>query len=113
MNDAGKIILASDSGIHIRSFNGISDAIGACLGAAGLILTENDLGREFFDLRTGLAGEAFQKFINYRIRVAIVLTDQNAYGERFSELAYEHRSHDMIRFVGSTDEAQAWLALVL
>jgi hypothetical protein len=113
MNDARKIIIASDSGIHIRSFDDISDAIGACLDAAGLILTENDVGPEFFDLRSGLAGEAFQKFINYKIRVAIVLTDQNAYGERFSELAYEHRSHNMIRLVGSTNEAQAWLARVL
>lgn len=113
MNNPGNIIIASESGIHIRSLDAISDTIGACLGAAGLILTENDLGREFFDLRTGIAGEAFQKFINYRLRVAVVIADPNVYGERFSELAYEHRSHNMIRFVGSTDEAQAWLTLAL
>jgi hypothetical protein len=58
-----------------------------------------------------LAGEAFQKFTNYKLRVAIVLADPIAYGVRFSELACEHRSHNMIRFVSSTDEAQDWLAL--
>jgi hypothetical protein len=108
MNDTPSILVASDSGISIRTSSDISDALGACLGGAGLILTEKDLGPDFFDLRTGLAGELFQKFVNYRIPVAIVVADPNVYGERFSELAYEHRNHNMIRFVRSTDEAQAW-----
>jgi uncharacterized protein DUF4180 len=68
------------------------------------------LAREFFDLRTGLAGELFQKCMNYGIRLAIILPDAEAYGERISELAYEHRSHNLIRFVGSKDEAEAWLS---
>ena len=109
MNGERRIIIAFDSGISIRSFGDISDALGACLGTAGLILTENDLAREFFELHSGLAGELFQKFINYKLRVAIVLPDPEAYGERFSELAYEHKSHSMIRFVRSKDEAKAWL----
>jgi hypothetical protein len=72
MNEERRIIIASERGISIRSFDDISDAIGACFGAAGLILTESDLGPEFFDLRTGLAGELFQKLTNYRIRATIV-----------------------------------------
>src|SRR5437016_14432267 len=109
MNEVPQILIASESGISIRSFDEISDALGACLGAAGLILTENDLAREFFDLHSGLAGELFQKFINYKLRVAIVLSDPEAFGKRFSELAYEHTFHSMIRFVRSKDEAKAWL----
>lgn len=109
MNEARRIVIASDSGISIRSLSDISGALGACIGAEGLILTENDLAREFFDLHSGLAGELFQKFVNYKLRVAIVLPDPQAYGERFSELAYEHTSHSMIRFVRSEDEAKAWL----
>jgi Domain of unknown function (DUF4180) len=109
MNEGRKILIASDSGISIRSFGDISDAIAACFGADGLILTEGDLAREFFDLRSGLAGELFQKFTNYKLRVAIVLPDPEAYGARFSELAYEHKSHSMIRFVSSKDEAESWL----
>ena len=109
MNEERKILVASDSGICIRSLGDISDALGACLGSKGLILTESDLAPEFFDLRSGLAGETFQKFINYQVRVAIVLPDPSAYGERLSELAYEHRLHSVIRFVRSRDEARAWL----
>jgi hypothetical protein len=110
MSEKCRIVVASDSGLSIRSSSDISEALGECLGSEGLILTEHDLAEEFFDLRSGLAGELFQRFTNYRLRVAIVLADSEAYGKRFSELAYEHRSHNMIRFVGSTDEAQAWLS---
>lgn len=103
------ILIASDSGISIRSLADISDAIAACIDADGLILTENDLAQEFFDLRSGLAGELFQKCMNYGVRLAIVLPNPEAYGERISELAYEHKSHSMIRFVASKDEAEDWL----
>jgi hypothetical protein len=109
MNEERRILVASDSGISIRSFRDIADALGACIGTEGLILTEGDLAQEFFDLRSGLAGDLFQKFTNYRLRLAIVLPDPQAYGERFSELVYEHRSHNMIRFFRSEDEARAWL----
>jgi Domain of unknown function (DUF4180) len=110
MNAERKIVVAADAGISIGSFGDISEAIGACIGADGVILTENDLAAEFFDLRSGLAGELFQKFVNYHLRAAIVLPDPEAYGERFSELAHEHRSHSLIRFVRSRSEAETWLA---
>ena len=109
MNEESGILVASDSGISIRSFRDIPDAIAACFGSKGIIFTQDDLAQEFFDLRSGLAGELFQKFINYKLRMAIVLPDPEAYGERISELAYEHRAHNMIRFVRSKDEAEAWL----
>ena len=109
MNQERRIIVASDAGISIRSFADTSNALGECLGSGGLILTESDLAKEFFDLRSGLAGELFQKFINYKVRVALVVPNPKAYGERFAELAYEHVSHDMIRFVRSQNEAHDWL----
>ena len=104
------IVIASDSGIAIRCFDDISDALGGCLGSSGLILTEDDLAPEFFDLKTGLAGELFQKFTNYQLRIAIVLPNPDAYGERVVELAREHKSHKLIRFVRSLHEAKAWLS---
>src|SRR5690554_5524367 len=41
-------------------------------GCDRIILNKPALCEEFFDLRTGLAGEILQKFINYHIKVAIV-----------------------------------------
>ena len=109
MSQERDAVIAGDAGITIRKMSDVSDAVGACLGRAGLILTEQDLGEDFFNLRTGLAGELFQKFINYRLKLAIVVPDINAHGERFSELAFEHRSHPAVRFVRSLDEAVVWL----
>jgi hypothetical protein len=93
----------------IRSFNDIPDALVASLRQGGLIVTEADLCPEFFDLRTGLAGELLQKFANYRARLAIVLSDSGAYGERFNELVYEHRGHAAVRFFSAESDARQWL----
>ena len=109
MEDQPRIVIAAESGLSIRSFDDISEAIGLGFGSSGILFTQDDLGEAFFELRTGLAGELFQKLTNYQMRAAIVLTDFGAYGQRFSELAYEHSSHPMIRLVRSMDEAKAWL----
>jgi hypothetical protein len=109
MNEERRVLVASELGISIRSVKDIADAIGACFGAEGIIFVEEDLAPEFFDLRSGLAGELFQKLTNYRLRAAIVLPSPEAHGDRIRELAYEHRSHDAIRFVPSREEADAWL----
>jgi len=108
MDPARKIIIASDRGISIRCRDDVSDAVGASLGR-GLILTESELGPDFFDLRTGLAGELIQKFVNYRVRVAIIVSMPEAHGQRFAELAHEHVTHPTVRFVRSIDEAMQWM----
>jgi len=110
MNEPHKYLIAADHGISLHSRDDISDAVGASLGR-GLILAENDLAVEFFDLRTGLLGELMQKFVNYRTRVAIVVTAPDLHGERFSELAHEHASHPTVRFVRSLDEAVRWMQM--
>jgi hypothetical protein len=109
MTEKNRVIVASESKIAIRSVNDINDTIGACFGAEGIILVEADLAPAFFDLSSGLAGELLQKLVNYKLRAAIVVPNPEAYGERFSELAYEHRTHDTVRFVRSRAEADAWL----
>jgi hypothetical protein len=103
------VIVAAEAGIAIRSARDINDVIGACFGAAGIIFDEADLAPEFFDLRTGWAGELFQKLVNYGLRAAIVVPDPAAYSKRLQELAYEHRTHPAVRFVPSRADADAWL----
>jgi len=41
-------------------------------GAESIIISSNHLPDEFFDLKTGFAGEVLQKFSNYSLRLAIV-----------------------------------------
>lgn len=104
------VLIAAEAGIDIRSAADVAEVIGACCSSEGLTLGERELGPEFFDLRSGLAGELFQKVTTYHLRLAIVLPDPGRYGERFGELAYEHRRHHGIRFFRTEGEARAWLA---
>jgi hypothetical protein len=104
-----KILVAADAGISIRALSDVSKAVGAAFSTAGLILGEEDLAAEFFDLKSGLAGELFQKFSNYALSLAIVVPNPERYGERFNELAREHKSHNQIRILGSREEAMSWL----
>jgi hypothetical protein len=109
MNQQPRIVIASESTIKIRSIQDVPDVLGAVFGADGFLLTENELSPEFFDLSTGIAGEIFQKFTNYQIRAGIVLENPNGYGERFSELVFEHQNHKLIRFFDSIEAAKTWL----
>ena len=109
MYEEADFLIAAEEGYSVGSVEDILDLIGALRGRSGLLLTEEDLSPDFFDLKSGLAGDLFQKFANYRVRVAIVLPDPSVYGERISELAYEHRTHGLIRFVPSREEGETWL----
>ncbi|WP_034357881.1 DUF4180 domain-containing protein [Deinococcus phoenicis] len=108
-NEVPKISTAGELGLTLQTLADVPDLVGAAFGLDGLILTEADLSPAFFQLRSGLAGEAFQKFTNYRIRVALVLPDFAAHGARFAELAHEHATHGLIRFVRTEEEARHWL----
>ncbi|WP_299427742.1 DUF4180 domain-containing protein [uncultured Meiothermus sp.] len=103
------ILVAPNPGLSLLSVQDIPDVIEMGMGADGLILLADELPQTFFDLRTGFAGELFQKLVNYQIRSVLVLPDFNAYGQRFAELAYEHRVHPQIRFVRTLDEAVGFL----
>jgi hypothetical protein len=95
--------------VVVRSAGDISDALRGSLEHGGLLLAEDDLGPQFYDLQTGLAGELFQKVVNYRGRVAIVIRDARVHGDRFAELAYEHRQHPAVRFFAERAPALEWL----
>lgn len=95
--------------IHIRSLADIADAISRGLEQGALLLDESNLCEEFFDLRSGLAGELFQKSVNYQTPLAIVISDAKKHGDRFNELVHEHRRHPFVRFFPSEPEARAWL----
>ena len=109
MTEPTEIARASDLGIELRSSNDVAAVVGTALKHGGLLITQAELSPEFFDLRTGLAGEALQKLANYRARVAIVLGDREALSARFGEVMLEHRTHPLVRFFAEESEAVEWL----
>lgn len=96
--------------ISIASAEDIRHAIGAGMDRGGLLIDERDLGPDFFDLRSGLAGEVFQRFTRYRVRLALVIADPSSHGSRFGELARDHRNHPSVRIFESEQHARRWLA---
>jgi hypothetical protein len=96
--------------LRIDAVADIATALGASIDQGGLMLDESELGGDFFDLRTGLAGEVLQKFTQYRALLAIVIPDSNAHGSRFGELIFEHRTHRNVRFFSSEQLARQWLS---
>ena len=96
--------------IGIQTASDISAALSASVERGGLVLDEKDLSADFFDLKTGLAGQVLQKFVNYRTKLAVIVRDPAGYGARFSELAYEHRTHPTVRFFTAEQSARQWLS---
>jgi len=94
----------------IRSASDISAALSASVEQGGLVLDEKDISPDFFDLKTGLAGQVLQKFVNYRTKLAIIVRDASLYGGRFGELMHEHRVHPTVRFFSAEQSARQWLS---
>ena len=103
------LIVAADYDLCVAAMTDIQTLLETAYGADGVLLLEGDLGSAFFDLRSGIAGELFQKCTNYRLKLALVVPDPAAHGERFTELAREHASHKLIRFFTLEPAALEWL----
>ena len=101
-------LLARDHGLAIHEAGDALSVISSGLPAC--IFTPSDLHPDFFDLRTGLAGEAFQKFVNYRFQVAFVVPGDHDFGERVTELMRDHATHPCIRFFATEEAASDWLS---
>jgi PadR family transcriptional regulator, regulatory protein AphA len=106
-----KIVAASIDKILIASVQDALDFIGFCGNnrAMGVLLDSNNLSPDFFDLKTRLAGEVLQKFINYRVRFAVVIPDHRIGNGRFSEMVSEANRGGDFRVFQDKEKAIDWL----
>ncbi len=70
-----------------------ADALDVMMAAAcdRILLHAENLSPDFFRLASGLAGEVMQKFVNYRVRVAIVGSLAGKGGDSLRALVRESR----------------------
>jgi hypothetical protein len=74
-------------------------------GCDRFVLDKSVISEDFFDLKTGLAGEVLQKFINYQVKVAIV-GDFSMYSSKsLKDFIYESNKGKDVFF--SPNEKQA------
>ena len=109
--DDGKFIDLVGSAFCINREGEINDLLSMCYTHQCnlILLDDTNLSDDFFDLRSGLAGAAMQKFANYQVRVAVLLPTNAHHNERFKELMYEMNQSNQIRFYDDRDAAEAWL----
>lgn len=76
-----------------------------------LLVPENCLSQDFFDLSSGLAGAVFLKLDLYRIRWAAVVSPARAKAGKFGELVMEtNRISSTFRVFSTREAALDWLA---
>lgn len=74
-----------------------------------LMLHADVLSEDFFKLKTGIAGMILQKFVNYRVKTAIVLTGDAKITGKFKELMAESNKRKDYRIFKNPAEAENWL----
>lgn len=77
-----------------------------------IVINKSLLSENFFDLKTRLAGEILQKFINYRVKVAMI-GDFFAYSSQsLKDFIYECNDGNDIFFLSTEQQAIEKLSLL-
>lgn len=74
-------------------------------GMDRMIIYEKNIIPEFFDLKTGMAGEILQKFSNYKMKLAIVGDFSKYESKSLKDFIFESNKNRQINFVSSLEEA--------
>lgn len=76
-----------------------------------IIMHSDVFSREFFDLRTGIAGEILQKFSNYRMRLVIVGDFTHLTSKSWRDFIRESNRGRIVNFLPSVDDAISVLSV--
>ncbi|KFF21713.1 DUF4180 domain-containing protein [Chryseobacterium sp. JM1] len=70
-----------------------------------IIVYEENITPEFFDLKTKIAGDILQKFSNYRVSLAIVGNFEKYPGKSIRDFIFESNKTRHINFTETLEEA--------
>ena len=76
----------------------------------GMVLYQESLGENFFNLKTGFAGEILQKFSNYHFKLAIVGDFSQYASKSLKDFIYECNKGNSIYFKNDLNSALLSLA---
>lgn len=104
-----KFIIAEikSEGILVHNAQDAVELIFACFeyDTDKIILQQKNLPPDFFDLKTGLAGEILQKFSTYQAYLAIVGNFSNYSSKSLKDFIFESNKQGRINFVATMEEA--------
>lgn len=106
INDNSIAEVISDE-IIIRETQDALDIMANCnyQGAYKIVIKEQNITPEFFDLKTGLAGDILQKFSTYRVQLAIIGEFSKFSSKSLRDFISESNRFRRINFVSSKEEA--------
>lgn len=70
-----------------------------------IVLDKEALHKDFFELRTGLAGEILQKISNYQRRLVVLGNYENIEGKSLNDFIYESNKAGKVVFIKTIQEA--------
>ncbi|WP_340003593.1 DUF4180 domain-containing protein [Paenibacillus sp. FSL K6-0276] len=105
--DNSTVALISGEGIVIHNVNDALDLMANVKYQEfdKMLLRKEQITDDFFELKTGIAGEILQKYTNYQMRVAIVGEFTGYNSKSLNDFIYECNQGDKILFKGSVEEA--------
>lgn len=110
-----EIAVVNSSDILITDVQSALDfiaTIGFETGCYRIILDKSSICEDFFNLKTKLAGDILQKFVNYHVKIAIV-GDFSAYTSKsLKDFIYESNKGKDIFFLPDEKQAIEKLSLV-
>lgn len=80
-------------------------------GCNRIVLDKSAISEEFFDLKSRLAGEILQKFINYQTKIAIIGDFSTYSSKSLKDFIYECNNGKDIFFLASEKQAIEKLSL--
>jgi hypothetical protein len=108
-----RVLVCGDDGPAIATTQDALDLIGGAFSTAEIVaVPAGRFDEKFFRLRTGLAGEIMQKFVNYQIRLVVVgdISAHTEAGTALRDLVTESNRGSHIWFVDDLDELGRRLA---
>jgi hypothetical protein len=110
-----QVLLCDPAGPPVATTEDVLDLIGAAfLGAEVVAVPASRLDEHFFSLGTRFAGEVMQKFVTYRLRLAVVgdISRHLAASSALRALVHESNRAGHIWFVPDLDALDARLRAV-
>ncbi|KAF1007300.1 MAG: hypothetical protein GAK28_01939 [Luteibacter sp.] len=109
-----RVFVCGDTGPTLSSEADGSELLALALGEQAdlLVLPAARLGKDFLSLRTGVAGAVVQKFVNYRVHLAVVgdLAEALARSEPLRDFVREANKGKVFWVVASLDDVARKLA---
>ena len=110
-----EIAVVSSNEILIKDVQSALDFIATIdyeTGCNRIVMNKSAISEDFFDLKTRLAGEILQKFINYQIKIAIV-GDFAVYSSKsLKDFIYESNKGRNIFFLSDEEQAIEKLSMI-